>query len=303
MSCAEALSARLMSAASRVANSCASASLIDAGCSYRTCVSSRLRGQELQAHNDSERRWASDQPPSRNGVALDWECGTRTRRCARSCLAGEGGMPCHGTQLAGGCVSGRRTRAELIRDRRLLTVARQPLRPAVTTTRLVPRIVPWRIDGLSKFKSINVTEMQEREPPVGIEPTTCSLRETRSPAPDALAAPIARPNAPIAHDAPDARPARSTTRSTVRPPTRPDSVTVGSQMSAADRRGPADARRGTSRADRRIRAASGHGIPATRHCRCACSGAARTGPSTWAARSCGAGCTRPCCARRPGPRT
>jgi hypothetical protein len=42
MSCAEALSARLMSAASRVANSCASASLIDAGCSYRTCVSSRL---------------------------------------------------------------------------------------------------------------------------------------------------------------------------------------------------------------------------------------------------------------------
>jgi hypothetical protein len=42
MSCAEALSARLMSAASRVANSCASASLIDAGCSSRTCVSSRL---------------------------------------------------------------------------------------------------------------------------------------------------------------------------------------------------------------------------------------------------------------------
>src|SRR5215472_3062877 len=38
-SCAEALSARLMSAASRVANSCASASLIDAGCSYRTCPS------------------------------------------------------------------------------------------------------------------------------------------------------------------------------------------------------------------------------------------------------------------------
>jgi len=42
MSSAEALSARLMSAASRVASSCASASLIDAGCSYRTCVSSRL---------------------------------------------------------------------------------------------------------------------------------------------------------------------------------------------------------------------------------------------------------------------
>src|SRR5215472_7797598 len=42
MSCAEALSARLMSAAPRVASSCASASLTDAGCWYRTCVSSRL---------------------------------------------------------------------------------------------------------------------------------------------------------------------------------------------------------------------------------------------------------------------
>ena len=196
-----------------------------------------------------------------------------------------------------------RARAELaqgpaITDRsQLILASGRPDHSTRSTTRST------EIDKPSKFKSINVTELQKREPPVGIEPTTCSLRETRSPAPDALAAPIARPNAPIAHDAPDARPARSTTRSTVRPPTRPDSVTVGSQMSAADRRGPADARRGTSRADRRIRAASGHGIPATRHCRCACSGAARTGPSTWAARSCGAGCTRPCCARRPGPRT
>ena len=110
-----------------------------------------------------------------------------------------------------------RARAELaqgpaITDRsQLILASGRPDHSTRSTTRST------EIDKPSKFKSINVTELQKREPPVGIEPTTCSLRETRPPAPDALAAPIARPNAPIAHDAPDARPARSTTRSTVRP--------------------------------------------------------------------------------------
>jgi hypothetical protein len=66
------------------------------------------------------------------------------------------------------------------------------------------------------------------EPPVGIEPTTCSLRETRPPAPDALAAPIARPNAQTAPDAPVEHSTRSTTRSTIGQPGRPELFTVGS---------------------------------------------------------------------------
>jgi hypothetical protein len=54
------------------------------------------------------------------------------------------------------------------------------------------------------------------EPPVGIEPTTCSLRETRPPAPVALPARMARRNALIAQDAQVAHTTRSTTRSTRR---------------------------------------------------------------------------------------
>ena len=62
------------------------------------------------------------EPP---GTVSRWtgSAATRTRRCARSYLAGEGGMPGHGGQLADGGVPGRRARAELTRDRRLLTVA------------------------------------------------------------------------------------------------------------------------------------------------------------------------------------
>ena len=68
---------------------------------------------------------------------------------------------------------------------------------------------------------------------------TCSLRETRPPAPDALAAQIASPNADIAHDARVARPARSTTRSTDLRAALADLVTVSSQCpgASADARG------------------------------------------------------------------
>src|SRR5665811_1118516 len=85
------------------------------------------------------------------------------------------------------------------------------------------------IGRLSKFKSINVSEQQQREPPVGIEPTTCSLRETRRPEPDVLAAQTARPNAHSAHNALVEHSTRSTTRSTTGQPGRPELVTVGSQ--------------------------------------------------------------------------
>src|SRR6266568_301644 len=87
----------------------------------------------------------------------------------------------------------------------------------------------------SKSKSINITGQQQREPPVGIEPTTCSLRETRAAAPDALAAPIARPNAQNAHDAPSTRPARSTTRYTAYPADRPPQVRLGSRSTGTGR--------------------------------------------------------------------
>ena len=43
--------------------------------------------------------------------------------------------------------------------------------------------------------------------------------------------------------------------------------------------------------------------PASSSCRCGCSGAAATAPSTWASRSCCGPCTRPCWGRRPAPAT
>jgi len=67
------------------------------------------------------------------------------------------------------------------------------------------------------------------EPPVGIEPTTCSLRETRPTAPNALPAQIAHRIAQNAQDAPAEPGTRSTTRSTDRSGQNHSQLTEGSR--------------------------------------------------------------------------
>ena len=112
MSCAETLSARLMSAASRVANSCASAPLIDAGCSYRTCVSSRLpRPKTPSAFATSQRPYTA---------ACSLACHGRGRSPVwPSSQRGNGAVACH-------------TRATAARDPGTLTATRAQLEQSMT---------------------------------------------------------------------------------------------------------------------------------------------------------------------------
>ena len=128
----------------------------------------------------------------RNGIALDWECGD-AHEALRTELPSQPGPDARppGAQLADRSLPGRRGRAELTYDPGAITDRSQP---ALVSGRRDHSTRSTEIGELSKFKSINISEQQQREPPVGIEPTTCSLRETRAAAPHELAAQVAQPN-------------------------------------------------------------------------------------------------------------